>query len=147
VAPGINRTFTRIAQRVRMDPSGLPLFDLAEQRLAWTDRRQEVLAQNIANLNTPHWQAKDLRPFAAALADVTGPTLARTDPGHLAGTQDTAAQSLLTLAPGTHQPDGNAVSLDDQLTKVADTATAQEIATTLYKKYLSMFSLALGYGQ
>ncbi len=130
-----------------MDPSRLPLFDLAEQRLAWTDRRQEVLAQNIANLNTPHWQTKDLRPFAQALAGAAAPTLARTNPGHLAGTQDTAAQSLLTPQPGAHQPDGNTVSLDEQLTRVADTATAQQIATTLYKKYLSMFSLALGYGQ
>jgi len=37
--------------------------------------------------------------------------------------------------------------MDEQLMKVADTAEAQQIATTLYKKYLSMFSLALGYGQ
>ena len=130
-----------------MDPSSIPLFDLAAQRLAWTDRRQEVLAQNIANVSTPHWQAKDVRPFSAALATATGPSLARTDPGHLAGTEDTAAESLLMPATGAHQPDGNAVSLDEQLTKVADTATQQEIATTLYKKYMSMFSLVLGYGQ
>ncbi len=129
-----------------MDPSSLPIFDLAQQRLAWTDRRQEVLAQNIANLNTPNWQAKDLKPFAQALAGVAAPVLARTDPGHLAGTQD-GAQSLLTTQVSARQPDGNAVSLDDQLTKVADTATSQAIATTLYKKYMSMFSLALGYGQ
>jgi flagellar basal-body rod protein FlgB len=132
-----------------MDPSSIPLFDLAEQRLAWTDRRQEVLAQNIANLNTPHFQAKDLRPFAQTLAQATGAgtTLARTEPGHMAGTEDTAAQALLMPEPSARQPDGNAVSLDDQLTKVADTATSQEIATTLYKKYLSMFSMALGSGQ
>jgi flagellar basal-body rod protein FlgB len=130
-----------------MDPTNIPLFNLAEQRLAWTDRRQEVLAQNIANLNTPNWQAKDLRPFSQALEGVAGTALARTEPGHLAGTQDTAAQSLLVTLASPHQPDGNAVSLDDQLTKVADTATSQEIASTLYKKYLSMFSLALGYGQ
>ncbi len=134
-----------------MDPSAIPLFDLAERRLAWTDRRQQVLAQNIANLNTPNWQAKDLKPFAqtlkqATLAGAAAPALARTDPEHLAGTQDTAAQSLLMPHPSARQPDGNAVSLDDQLTKVADTATAQNIATTLYKKYMSMFSLALGYG-
>jgi len=138
--------FTWIAQFVRMDPSSLPLFDLAERRLAWTDKRQEVLAQNIANANTPHWQAKDVRPFAAALDSASGVTLARTDAGHLAGTLDTSTQSLLTPRPGVHAPDGNAVSLDEQLTKVADTATQQEIATTLYKKYLGMFSLALGYG-
>ncbi len=130
-----------------MDPSSIPLFNLAERRLAWTNQRQEVLAQNIANVNTPHWQAKDVRPFAAALDNATGVTLARTDAGHLAGTLDTGAQSLLTPAVGVHAPDGNAVSLDEQLTKVADTATQQQIATTLYAKYLSMFSLALGYGQ
>lgn len=130
-----------------MDPSSIPLFDLAEQRLAWTDQRQGVLAQNIANMNTPNWQTKDVRPFAQALATATAPTLARTDPGHLAGTQDTAAQSLLMPQTGARQPDGNTVSMDEQLVKVADTAQAQQIATTLYKKYLSMFSLALGYGQ
>ena len=129
-----------------MDPSSIPLFDLAQQRLAWTDRRQEVLAQNIANLNTPGWQAKDLKPFAQALAGIAAPAMARTDPGHLAGTQDTGTQSLLVTQASAREPDGNAVSLDEQLTKVADTATSQAIATTLYKKYMSMFSLALGYG-
>jgi flagellar basal-body rod protein FlgB len=130
-----------------MDPMQLPLFDLAQQRLAWTDKRQEVLAQNIANVNTPGWQSKDVQPFSQFLGGTAGPGLTRTDPQHLAGTQDTAQASLLTEPSALRQPDGNAVSLDDQLTKVADTATAQEIATTLYKKYLSMFSFAFGYGQ
>lgn len=127
-----------------MDPTRIPLFDLAEQRLAWADKRQAVLAQNIANLDTPNWQSKDVAPFAQALASVAAPQLAQTDPGHLAGTLDPAQQSLLTPSPEARAPDGNAVSLDEQLTKVADTATAQEIATTLYKKYMGLFSLALG---
>jgi len=130
-----------------MDPSSLPIFDLAEQRLAWTDRRQGVLAQNIANVNTPGWRAKDLRPFAEAMATAISPGLARTDPGHLAGTEDTAAESLLAPQAGARTPDGNAVSMDTELMKVANTAQAQQVATTLYRKYLSMFSLALGYGQ
>ena len=29
------------------------VFDLAEQRLAWLDQRQRMLAQNVANANTP----------------------------------------------------------------------------------------------
>lgn len=127
-----------------MDPMGIPLFDVAEQRLAWTDRRQEVLAQNIANLDTPYWQPKDIAPFAQILAAVGGIALAQTNPAHLTGTQDTTQASLLAANAGTHTPDGNGVSLDEQLTKVADTATAQQIATTLYKKYMDLFSLALG---
>lgn len=128
-----------------MDPTSIPLFTLAEQRLAWTDRRQEVLAQNIANLDTPHFQAKDLPSFAQALTTVTGPALAQTEPGHLAGTLDTGTGGLLTPRPVATGPDGNAVSLDQQLTQVANTATDQQLASTLYKKYLGLFSLALGY--
>lgn len=128
-----------------MDPTSIPLFQLAEQRLAWTDRRQQVLAQNIANLDTPHFQAKDLPPFAQALDAVAGPALARTDPGHLAGTQDTGPTALLTPRPTAIAPDGNAVSLDRQLTQVADTSTDQQVATAIYKKYLGLFALALGY--
>ena len=129
-----------------MDPTRIPLFDLAEQRLAGADRRQAVLAQNIANLNTPHYQAKDIQPFAQALQSTSAPALARTDPGHLAGTVETGPLAAVTPRPDAVAPDGNAVSLDQQLTQVADTATDQQIATTLYKKYLGLFSLALGYG-
>ena len=51
-----------------MEQNGMALFDLAERRLAWIDRRQGLLAQNIANANTPGYMAKDLVPFAQTLA-------------------------------------------------------------------------------
>ena len=41
-------------------------------------------------------------------------------------------------------PDGNAVSLDDQLARLADTETAHDLASDIYKKYLSFFRLAIG---
>ena len=83
-----------IVQLVRMDPSSLPLFDLAERRLAWTDQRQEVLAQNIANVNTPDWQAKDCTPLRRGLEQLlAGVSLARTDTGHIWPERRTAARS------------------------------------------------------
>lgn len=130
-----------------MDPTRIPLLDLAEQRLAWADRRQEVLAQNIANIDTPGWQPRDLPPFAATLANASGAALARTQPGHITGMQNTEPQTAAAARSNARQPDGNAVTLDQQLSKVADTATTQELATTIYKKYLGLFSLALGRSQ
>jgi flagellar basal-body rod protein FlgB len=44
----------------------------------------------------------------------------------------------------TQSPDGNAIALDEQLVKVAETETTHTLVTTIYKKYLGMFSLALG---
>jgi flagellar basal-body rod protein FlgB len=127
-----------------MDPTRIDLFDLAEQRLAWTDRRQAVLAQNIANADTPGYRPRDLTPFAAALAgtDVIAPV--RTQPNHMSGVAGDGAQSVTQPRPAAHAPDGNSVMLDDQLTKVADTETIHAMVTTIYKKYLGLFGMALG---
>jgi flagellar basal-body rod protein FlgB len=41
-------------------------------------------------------------------------------------------------------PDGNAVALDEQIVKVADTETTHALVTAIYRKYLGMFATALG---
>lgn len=130
-----------------MDPTRINLFDLADRRLAWADRRQAVLAQNVANANTPGFRPRDVVPFAATLADAAGASLARTDSGHLAGTSDPGLLGARAARPSGREPDGNAVSLDQELTKVADTETTQSLVTAIYHKYLGLFRTALGQGQ
>jgi flagellar basal-body rod protein FlgB len=119
------------------------LFALAERRLAWVDQRQDVLAANIANADTPGWQAKDLKPFAAVLAGAGAAVpLAVTNPKHLTGHQGSGVAT--TVAAGERAPDGNAVALDAELGKVADNQATQALVTNLYGKYLSLFNTALG---
>jgi flagellar basal-body rod protein FlgB len=124
-----------------MDLSDVPLFALADRRLAWVSARQTLLAENVANADTPHWQSRDLKPFAASLAQA-GVEMVRTDPAHLAppgggglGTQ----QAIFERAP-----DGNAVSLDKELVKIADTDGVHELVTNLTKKYLGLVRTTIG---
>jgi flagellar basal-body rod protein FlgB len=124
-----------------MDPSEIPLFALADRRLAWIDARQTVLAQNVANADTPGWHSRDLKPFAATLG-AAGIGLAQTDPGHLAATQGGATGAAATLSE--RAPDGNAVALDKELVKVADTDAAHELVNNVTRKYLGMFRIAIG---
>jgi flagellar basal-body rod protein FlgB len=127
-----------------MDQTQIGLFDLAEQRLAWADRRQGLLAQNIANANTPGYRPHDLRSFASTLTSAGGVAPARTQANHMSGLAGASQQDEAESRPAAHAPDGNAVTLDDQLIKVADTATTHALVTTIYKKYLGLFSMALG---
>ncbi len=124
-----------------VNPTGIGLFQMAERRLAWAGQRQAVLAQNVANANTPGYQPRDVAPFAAMLGSVA-PGLAATAPGHM---QPAAgAAGLRHVRPRERAPDGNAVSLEDQLVKVADTSSTQELVANLYRKYHGMFRTALG---
>jgi flagellar basal-body rod protein FlgB len=124
-----------------MDLSDIPLFALADQRLAWVDARQSLLAQNIANSDTPHWQSRDLQPFAAALEHASV-ELARTDPAHLV---PAGGAAFAAAAQGAEQtPDGNAVAIDKELVKVADTDAVHELVTNLTKKYQNLVRTAIG---
>jgi flagellar basal-body rod protein FlgB len=125
--------------------SEIGLFALAEKRLAWADQRQSVLAQNIANVSTPGFQPSDLPSFARSLEHAASIAPVQTQPGHMAGTTGSLLQPV--AEKNAHGPDGNGVQLDAQLTKVADTETAQSLVTTIYKKYMSLFSMALGHSQ
>lgn len=128
-----------------MGSADLGILKLAQQRMAWAANRQQVLAQNVANASTPGYIPRDVAPFRAALAQASGPPLARTSPLHHAGTT-VSTPPAHTTRPTERAPDGNAVSLDEQLTKVADTASTQELAVALHRKYQGMIRLALGRG-
>lgn len=126
-----------------MTTSGIPLFDAADRRLQWLGARQGILARNVANADTPGWKARDVRPFTDVLAGADRAAAPmQTSPMHLPGTitGDGGAQILR----GEQAPDGNQVSLDQQLEKIAQTDTDHEAVTAIYRKYLGMFHTALG---
>ena len=114
---------------------------LAERRLGWLEERQRVLAQNIANADTPGYQPRDLGDFRASMATAFG--MARTSGLHLEGRQS-GPRARPDAVPGERAPNGNAVSLDREAIKVADTDTAHALATGLYRRWFGLFRTALG---
>lgn len=124
------------------EAAGSDLFKLADRRLAFLQERQIVLAQNIANANTPGWRARDVSPFEAVLAGKGAITPARTNAQHLPGLSQAGAGVI--VSSGEQSLDGNSVRLDEQLSKVADTETSQSTVANLYTKFLSFYRTALG---
>jgi flagellar basal-body rod protein FlgB len=130
------------------DVSRIPLFALADRRLAWLDRRQQVLAQNIANADTPGWRARDLRPFAALLA--APPLRLAASEGMPADGGPAGPAGPAAAAPGDVAqrselaPDGNGVVLDRELMKVADSDMAHGLTVAIIRTWLGMFRTAIG---
>ena len=134
-----------------MDFSSIGLFRLVSQRLDWLTQRQDLLAQNIANADTPGYQPREMRPFAAHLDGASGSMMpAATHARHIApiasGTGGSQSSERLNDVYET-APTGNAVVLEQQMVRVSETAMQHQFALNLYRKHVGMIRLALGRGR
>ena len=137
-----------------MDFSKLPLFTAMTRRMSWLGQRQQVLAQNIANADTPGYGAQDLKEptFNDLLrgASSTGAGGAKlmmvaTSPGHIGGANP-GKPTVEKSADSEKKTSGNTVVLEDQMMKVSKTAMDFQLTTNLYRKHLGMIKTALGRG-
>ena len=93
--------------------------------------RQQVLAANIANADTPGYKAADFdfgRALAGAMGSSSAPNaaLAATNPGHIAPRSGSAVQSMQYRTPSQSSVDGNSVEMDAERAHFADNAIRYE---------------------
>jgi flagellar basal-body rod protein FlgB len=135
-----------------MDLFTIPFFNVLRTRLSWLEARNQTLAENIANADTPHFRPQDLKKldFAHLLSDAQqhGVSMRVTDARHLPGATKRDAGPFKSVdAPDREAtPDGNAVVLEDQMIKLSETQMAHETAISLYRKGLEMLRLAVRSG-
>lgn len=123
----------------------LTVLAMARKRMDWLAQRQQVLAQNVANADTPNYQPRDLKPldFKQALAQTRSVTL--THPQHVAPVAaQTEASAQKVKKPYETAPDGNAVVLEEQMHKIGEARGAYDLAANLISKQFKMFRIALG---
>jgi flagellar basal-body rod protein FlgB len=132
----------------RMDLNGIPLFSLISGRMSWLSARQSVLAENVANGDTPHYVARDMKPvdFKTMLAgQAPGNHLAVTNPRHIAiGAKGGSSYEQEDAIGEGGTPTGNVVSVEQEMIKLSDTQIQYQTATNLYTKAVNMFRTALG---
>ncbi|MDS4016192.1 MAG: flagellar basal body rod protein FlgB [Candidatus Accumulibacter sp.] len=119
-----------------------------EQALTLRAARQQVLAGNIANADTPHYKARDF-VFATALQRALSNRgseavrLATTSPRHLAGSGDVAPTAMLYRQPGQASADGNTVEMDVERSQLAENSIFYEAGLTFLSGQLRTLSSAL----
>lgn len=133
-----------------MDLNQFALFRTIGRRLDWLTQRQSVLAENIANSDTPGYRPNDIAPFESHLRGAEGgagqlvPVATRA--GHIAGTAGGQGSARVDRIEDPYEvkPSGNAVNLEQQMMMVAETAMDHQLAINLYRKHIGMIRMALG---
>lgn len=129
--------------------SDIPLLTVLRAKMHWHQDRQQLLAQNVANADSPSYRPFDLVPPDFSPMAGIGPmrvALARTDPAHLvaSGLDDAAWHDRNHQGDYELRPSGNAVNLEGEMMKVAENQMDYQAATTLYTHSLNLLKTALG---
>lgn len=129
--------------------SGLKILSLAEALAAYSAARQTLVSQNLAHADTPGFRARDLAPFsesfaARAAAEPEGAFRpAATRAGHMAGAAEAEARPLEAAEVGAASPNGNTVSIEDQMVRATELRMQHELALGVYRKSLEILRAAM----
>ncbi len=129
----------------------LPFLSALRTQMQWHSARQSVLAENIANADTPGFAARDVQrvdhqsQFTVAKPMASAPV--RTDAKHIAGTQiagsktgfDEGRQATFEVTP-----EGNSVVLEEEVMKMTANQLDYQTVASLYQKSLGMLRTAVG---
>ncbi|MEI7611329.1 MAG: flagellar basal body rod protein FlgB [Betaproteobacteria bacterium] len=118
-------------------------FAFQEKALGLRAYRQQILAGNIANADTPHYKARDF-DFSSALKEAVagrnsgGVQMATTAKGHLAGNADSGPARLMYRTPSQASVDGNTVDMDIERGQFSENAVQYEAGITFISHLIKM---------
>jgi flagellar basal-body rod protein FlgB len=136
-----------------MDLNQLPIFSLITEKMNFLTKRQEAIAGNLANADTPGYRARtvkapDFSRYIAADGSHGDLKIAKTDKGHIDTTPKRlgGVSSMEAAIHGREQysPDGNSVDVSGQVMQMADTQMQYNLASNIYKKQVQLLKLAIG---
>ncbi len=126
----------------------LTILRMASAMARHAGTRHRVIAENVANADTPGYRARDVKGFADHVAETFQAKASR--PGHFgadggarASTRSDAMIDFQTQASG----NGNSVSLEAEMVKAVETQGQHAMATAIYRKAHDLLRLGLGRGR
>jgi len=132
-----------------MRPDDIPVLGILRQALGYHSDRQRVLAQNVANANTPGYVPDDIpqSQFERALSGAQTTQRVRltaTEDGHIQGRSSGSSSAWRAVASPDSETtiNGNAVVLEEQMVRSGENRMRFETALGLYQKSLALIRMA-----
>ncbi len=126
----------------------LPIFSALRNKMQWHQTRQTLLAENVANAETPGYRGRDLAHFNYEKL-VQRPNAAvntrTTNAKHFSvGGSDATRFGAMRMNNFEIMPEGNGVTLEEEMMKVTTNQLEYQAATTLYSRSMRLVRIALG---
>lgn len=123
---------------------GLNVFKVAHAMATHAGHRQSVVAQNIANADTPGYKAQDIQRFDAVYKGDAATGMRASRGGHLNADGGVAGSLQAFNTDAQTDPNGNSVSVELELLKGVENKRQHDRAIAIYKSSLSVLRTSLG---
>lgn len=123
----------------------LEVFQMAGAMAKHAAARQALIAENIAQADTPGYKARDIASFSDTYRSSNESLPMRaTRSGHLADSALPQYRITETAGAGGQSPNGNSVSLETEMMKSAVVRQEHDMALAIYKSALGVLRSSLG---
>lgn len=123
----------------------LDIFKMASGMARHAVTRQEAVAKNIANADTPGYRAQDVESFSQAYEGNIHDTAMRTTrAAHIASADEDAGGFRLIDTPDPSSPNGNTVSLETEMMKASQVRHEHDQALAVYKSSMNILRSSIG---
>ncbi|MHB8842190.1 MAG: flagellar basal body rod protein FlgB, partial [Candidatus Aquicultor sp.] len=114
--------------------------------------RQQVIANNVANINTPGYKKQDVSfedEFKQAIDNKYDAGMYQTDPRHLPGGSSLTSVGIKvnTIGATSMRYDGNNVDIDEEMSKMAENAIRYNAMAQLMSGRLSSLKTVINGGR
>lgn len=120
----------------------LDVFKTAHAMARHAGQRQTLVARNIANADTPRYQPADVIPFKDFIGTHGG--MRSTRASHLNAPGQSGASHIVTADQSSVSPNGNGVSVEDELLRAVDVKRQHDRALAIYRHSLTILRSSLG---
>lgn len=129
-----------------MQLGGLSLFQALAEKMRWHQARQSLLAENVANADTPGFVGRDLKAFSFddQIKSIASVTMSASAPGQIAIASDSSSGFSIDSSGYDVTPAGTAVTLEDEMMKVSANDIDYQTVTALYTRSMRLIRTALG---
>lgn len=126
--------------------NGIGVFDLTSARLSYETAGLRVVADNIANADTPGFHGRAVVPFEETLRHAGGlpPLVPGATRRAYADGGATVVIPTGAAAVDEEAPNRNTVSLEDEMMQAARLRAGHALAATTFEKNLELMRLAVG---
>jgi flagellar basal-body rod protein FlgB len=119
-------------------------FNILHRIINATNKRQRVIASNLANVDTPGYKAKDIK-FGNLLDKEM--KLMTTDPKHLGGGENSEVEGELIVQDDLSWGDRNNVELNVEVAKMTENSLIHNAALRILNSKIKMYKAAIKGGR